>query len=199
MPFTRNRYHEVVGQYIVKNFGCRGIEVYSEVHVGTSLIGSSRSIDLLVSEPSTKKVFGIECKYQNESGSVQEKLIYALEDLANLRIAACLVYAGDGFTAEIRHHLMRSPWAAYFLPPEDLSRKKSRPSKDKASSVSTQQLDLSLAVYFDWWDILIGDKEKFQFDEVESFSAYQTLKISKGVPPEKPILDGDAPGISLKS
>ena len=153
--------------------------MYSEVEVGTSLIGGRRTIDLLIEEPKTKKVIGLECKFQASSGSAQDKVIYSVEDLNHLRIPACLVYAGSGFSPEINNFLMTSPMTAYCYPSKNLERQNRHPSskKKEISPVSTRQLDLTLAIYFDWWDLILDKKTPFKFDKSLAESAAQELDV----------------------
>ena len=53
MPMTGNEYKHLIGRYLVSAYGDRGIQVYSEVHLGTSIIGKQRRVDLLVIDPSS--------------------------------------------------------------------------------------------------------------------------------------------------
>src|SRR5688572_1852550 len=89
-------YRRLIARYITGAYGQRGVEVYEEVNVGTSIIGKQRRIDLLMLVG--KQALGIECKYQDSLGTVDEKIPYALQDLAAQRFPGAIAYAGTGFS-----------------------------------------------------------------------------------------------------
>ena len=148
---TGTQYANLVASYIVKNFGHRGITVYREVPFGKTLIGKNRRIDILVIEESTRTALSLECKYQGSLGTTDEKIPYALADLAQLGMPACLVYAGEGFSPGIEHMLAASPLTAYCLP------------SDAALTPGehTRELDAALARTFRWWDLVVAGKTPF--------------------------------------
>ncbi len=155
---TGGEYKKLVGRYIVSAYGSRGIEVYDEVNVGTSIIGKQRRIDLFVLQPNTKHVLGVECKYQDSAGTVDEKIPYALRDLEAMRMPGCIAYAGSGFSEGVLHLLQSSELAAYCLP--DSETLEPTPRKSGASIDSgTWQLDHILAITFGWWDMLLASKK----------------------------------------
>ena len=152
-----NEYKLLVGRYIKSAYAHRGIEIYDEVTVGTSILGKPRRIDLLALEPVTKKALAIECKYQDSFGTVDEKIPYALDDLAALRLPGVIVYAGSGFSAGVLHLLKASSLAAYCLP-DDTMLPMLRPRTSDAIHEGTWQLDHVLAQTFGWGDVILGDK-----------------------------------------
>jgi hypothetical protein len=159
---TGTEYRQLVARYIVSRFGERGIDVYEEVSAGTSMIGKQRRIDLFLWQKDRNQVMAIECKFQDSSGTVDEKIPYALEDIARLPFPGIIVYAGRGFSEGVLHLLKGSSVAAYCLPDESLD---SLPRQKGASMDSgTWQLDHALAMRFGWWDVLIGDKPRVQFE-----------------------------------
>ena len=156
-----HEYKKLVAQYLVKGYSARGIRVYDEVNVGTSIIGKQRRIDLLVVEHERRLALAVECKYQDSQGTADEKIPYTLQDLAALRMPACVVYAGVGFSEGVLHLLQSSEFAAYCLPDAELvpiSRRKGELNS------GTWQLDHILAVTFGWWDILVDDKLPLRFE-----------------------------------
>jgi hypothetical protein len=156
-----HEYKKLVAQYLVKGYSARGIRVYDEVNVGTSIIGKQRRIDLLVVEPERRLALAVECKYQDSQGTADEKIPYTLQDLAALRMPACVVYAGVGFSEGVLHLLQSSEFAAYCLPDAELvpiSRRKGELNS------GTWQLGHILAVTFGWWDILVDDKLPLRFE-----------------------------------
>jgi hypothetical protein len=149
-PMTGNQYANLVASYLVQNFGDRGITVYREVPFGKTLIGKNRRIDILVIEESSRTALSLECKYQGSLGTTDEKIPYALADLAQLGMPACLVYAGEGFSPGILHMLAASPLTAYCRPSEALTR-----------GEETRELDAALARTFRWWDLVVAGKSPF--------------------------------------
>jgi hypothetical protein len=145
---TGGAYADLVASYVATRFTGRGLKVYREVHVGKSIIGKNRRIDVFcVSEPGNK-AFAIECKFQESEGTVDEKIPYALDDLQALPMAGCIAYAGNGFSDGVLHMLQASPLAAYCLPvPGQL-----------APTPETWELEHLLATHFGWWDVLVGRK-----------------------------------------
>ena len=81
---------------------------------------------------------------------MDEKIPYALDDLAALPMAGCIAYAGKGFSEGVLHMLRAAPRAAH-LP----SGRRARP----LPSGDTRELDHLLAAHFGWWDVLIGKKK----------------------------------------
>jgi hypothetical protein len=144
MPLTGAQYAERIASYLVRNFGARGIEVYREVPLGKTIIGKNRRIDILVLHRQTGQALAVECKFQDKQGTTDEKIPYALEDLQALRIAACLCYAGDGFSPGIRHLMAASHLAAECLPPDTLE-----------PCEATREFDHILAMTFSWWDLVV--------------------------------------------
>jgi hypothetical protein len=146
---TGAAYANLVAAYLSKRFGPRGLRVYREIRVGKSIIGKNRCVDVFcVSEP-TNQAFAIECKFQDSPGTVDEKIPYALDDLAALPMAGCIAYAGKGFSEGVLHMLGAAPRAAYCLPLEGQAE----------SSAETRELDHMLATHFGWWDVLIGGRK----------------------------------------
>jgi hypothetical protein len=159
---TGTEYRQLVARYIVSMFAERGVQVYEEVGAGTSIIGKQRRLDLLVFEKNRNLTMAVECKYQDSAGTVDEKIPYALEDIAQLPFPGVIVYAGRGFSDGVLHLLQSSAHAAYCLPDESLLRVSRRLGASMDSG--TWQLDHALAMRFGWWDVLIGNKSPVQFE-----------------------------------
>ena len=143
---TGTDYANLIAAYLAKRFGPRGLKVYREVRVGKSIIGKNRCIDVFCLREND--AFAIECKYQDSPGTVDEKIPYALDDLAALPMPGCIAYAGRGFSDGVLHMLNAPPRAAYCLP-----------NGDWASSADTRELDHLLAAHFGWWDLIVGSKK----------------------------------------
>jgi len=148
MALTGNQYAALVAAYIVRNFGDRGIEVYRELFLGKTIIGKNRRVDILVLQRETGTALAVECKYQDSSGTVDEKIPYTLQDMDAIGMPVCVAYAGAGFSQGILHMLAAAPRAAYCAPdPETL-----------APTDATRELDVALAMTFRWWDLIVRGK-----------------------------------------
>ena len=196
-------YRQLVGGYIFHNFSNRGVKVYTEVHVGTTIIGKDRQVDLLVLCEGNPIPMVIEAKWQLVSGTADEKIPYALQDLAALRVPSCLAYAGPGFSRGVLNLLRGSKLGAYCYPnPENMKRGAvSRRDKGPSGRFQTWELDHALALTFGWWDVLIGDKAAFGADDLSAAKRIvapptpesarpenrRTLKRADGTMPELPL------------
>jgi len=144
---TGKDYADLVAGYVVHNFGGKQLVVFREVPVGKSIIGKNRRVDVFIVHEPSNRAFVIECKFQESSGTADEKIPYALEDMRHLPIDGCIVYAGAGFSEGVLHLLQGSHLAAYCQPdPRNL-----------ASNKRTWELDHILAMHFGWWDVLTRD------------------------------------------
>lgn len=152
-----NEYADLIAAYILKNFGERDITVYREVPVGKSIIGKNRRVDIFIVHEESNKAFAVECKFQDSSGTTDEKIPYALDDMRALRINGCIVYAGAGFSKGVLHLLQGSHLAAFCRPAP----------KNLKSTKDTWELDHMLAMHFGWWDILTRDKIPFRVEKPE--------------------------------
>ena len=155
---TGGEYANLIACYVSKRFGSRGLKVYREIHVGKTIIGKNRRIDVFVVCEPTNQAFAIECKFQDSEGTVDEKIPYALDDLRALPMAGCVAYAGKGFSEGVLHMLRASPQAAYCLPLVAQSH----------STADTRELDHLLAMHFGWWDVLVAGRIPVQSFELFS-------------------------------
>jgi hypothetical protein len=150
MAITGYEYANLIADYLHSNFSDRGIQIYREVSIGKSIIGKNRRVDMLLISDQTPKAFAIECKFQDSSGTADEKIPYAMQNMKALPMGGCIVYAGGGFSVGVLHMLQASEIAAYCLPDMfDVGR----------STKDTKELDHLLAMHFHWWDILIAGKK----------------------------------------
>ncbi len=146
---TGAEYANLIGSYLARRFGPRGLKVYREIRVGKSIIGKNRCIDVFCLREEDSRAFAVECKFQDSPGTVDEKIPYALDDLDALPMAGCIAYAGKGFSDGVLHMLNASPRAAFCLPVE----------AQADSSSETRELDHLLAAHFGWWDVIVGGKK----------------------------------------
>jgi hypothetical protein len=157
IQMTGTQYRRLIARYVLAAHGDRGVQVYEEVPIGTSIIGKQRRVDLLVLQERTQSAYAIECKYQDSPGTVDEKIPYALRDLTAMPLPGIITYAGSGFSTGVLHLLQGSEHAAYCLPDESM---KALPRRAGASIDSgTWQLDHALALAFGWWDLIVAGKQ----------------------------------------
>lgn len=149
---TGHQYRDLIAGYIHHQYGDNGLVVYREVHLGKTIIGKDRQIDVFVMRPLDQKAIAIECKFQDSVGSVDEKIPYALEDLAALWVPGCLVYAGRGWSRGVVHQLDASRLAAYCLP--------ERPAFGR--SKATRELDYLLAATFGLWEQILPASKRYK-------------------------------------
>jgi len=147
---TGNEYADLIASYLVKNFSGRGVTVYREVSLGKTIIGKNRHVDIFVLEANSDHALAIECKYQDSSGTVDEKIPYAIQDMEAMGLPVCLAYAGGGFSDGILHMLAGCPIAAACLPTPSLE-----PTRE------TRELDVAVAMAFKWWDVAVQNKKPF--------------------------------------
>ena len=149
---TGNQYRDLIAGYIHRSYGPFGLVVYTEISLGKTIIGKDRRIDVFVVRSTDQKAIALECKYQDTQGTVDEKIPYALDDLAALWIPGCLVYAGEGWSRGILHTLEASKLAARCLP--------SGP-ESTMHSAETRELDHVLAATFGLWELVLPASRRF--------------------------------------
>lgn len=148
-------YALLICRYIARQYASRGVLLYREVSLGKSIIGKDRRVDILVLHPPTGRALAIECKYQHNSGTADEKIPYTIDDLRAMRMPACVVYAGEGFSKGVLHMLRACNMAAHCLPNDSDPR-----------NGNTKELDHILAMTFGWWDIVVDQAKKFVLEAV---------------------------------
>lgn len=156
-------YKKLIARYVLTEYGPRGVEIYDEVSAGTSMIGKQRRLDLFLLHRDSGRALALECKFQDTSGTADEKIPYTLQDLATLRMPAALVYAGSGFSMGVLHLLQSSEIAAYCLPGESFQRIARK--KGEIDS-GTWQLDHVIAMAFHFWDILVAGRSPLRIDQL---------------------------------
>jgi hypothetical protein len=89
MGMTGNQYRDLIAGYIYRSYAPFGLLVYTEISLGKTIIGKDRKIDVFVVRSSDQRAIALECKYQDSQGTTDEKIPYALEDLAALWLPGC--------------------------------------------------------------------------------------------------------------
>ncbi len=83
-----------------------GLEVRAEVRVGRRLWGAVRKIDLVLTDATTRRTLGIECKFQGEKGTAEEKIPATIQDITAWPIPGIVVFDGKGFSINMRQFLI---------------------------------------------------------------------------------------------
>ncbi|HSC87316.1 MAG TPA: PD-(D/E)XK nuclease superfamily protein [Polyangiaceae bacterium] len=146
-------YANSIAAYLAKNHGQRGLVVYREFSLGKTIIGKNRRLDVFALHEPSGRALAIECKWQGSQGTTDEKIPYALQDLAAMHIPAFMVYAGTGFSPGVLHMLQSHALAAYCLPPSSL----------EPTPGETTELDHVVAMTFGWWDALVAGRQPFDW------------------------------------
>ena len=82
-----------------------GLRVGNQIKVGRRLWGAERRIDLVLRHADNGRSLGIECKYQGVGGSAEEKIPATIQDIAAWPIPGIVVFAGQGFSDNMRAYL----------------------------------------------------------------------------------------------
>ncbi|HVR03553.1 MAG TPA: PD-(D/E)XK nuclease superfamily protein [Polyangia bacterium] len=85
-----------------------GLESRRQVRLGRRLWGAERRIDVVLTEPVSRKRLGVECKSQNTQGSAEEKIPATIQDIGAWPIPGIVVFAGHGFSPTMRSFLIAS-------------------------------------------------------------------------------------------
>ena len=96
-----------------------GLEVRQQVKVGRRLWGAQRLIDVVVTRAELNQSLGIECKWQGGGGSAEEKLPATIQDIAAWPIPGLVVFAGEGFSDNMRSYLHSTGKAVSYEDLED--------------------------------------------------------------------------------
>src|SRR5947207_7484699 len=91
-----------------------GLESRQQLRVGRRIWGAVRHIDVVLTHPQTRKTLGIECKYQAVPGTAEEKIPSVINDIAAWPIPGLVVFAGEGFTENMKLFLISTGNAVEF-------------------------------------------------------------------------------------
>lgn len=91
-----------------------GLEAREQFKVARRIWGSERNIDVVLRHPTTSKTLGIECKYQGVGGTAEEKVPTTVEDIKAWPIEGIVVFAGDGFSQNMKSFLVSTGKAVEF-------------------------------------------------------------------------------------
>jgi hypothetical protein len=91
-----------------------GLEPMEQVRVARRIWGAERFIDIVLTHPQTRKTLGLECKFQSVRGTAEEKIPATIKDIEAWPIPGLVVFAGDGFTENMRPFLISTGKAVEF-------------------------------------------------------------------------------------
>ena len=91
-----------------------GLEAKEQVRVARRIWGAVRRIDVVLTHPQTRKTLGIECKFQAVTGTAEEKIPSVIEDIGAWPIPGIVVFAGEGFTENMKMFLVSTGKAVEF-------------------------------------------------------------------------------------
>jgi hypothetical protein len=90
------------------------LEAKEQVRVARRIWGAVRRIDVVLTHPETRKTLGIECKFQAVTGTAEEKIPSVIQDIAAWPIPGIVVFAGEGFTENMKMFLISTGKAVEF-------------------------------------------------------------------------------------
>lgn len=91
-----------------------GLVVKRQVPVGRRIWGPRRHIDILVTDTTLRRSFGIECKYQKVSGTAEEKIPATTQDISAWSVAGIVCFDGPGFSAYLQSFMLSTGKAVEF-------------------------------------------------------------------------------------
>ena len=91
-----------------------GLEAMEQVRVARRIWGAERYIDVVLTHPQTRKTLGLECKFQSVRGTAEEKIPDMIKDIDAWPIPGLVVFAGAGFTENMRSFLISTGKAVEF-------------------------------------------------------------------------------------
>ena len=91
-----------------------GLEAIEQVKVARRIWGAERYIDVVLTHPQTRKTLGVECKFQAVRGTAEEKIPATIKDIEAWPIPGLVVFAGEGFTRNMRCFLISTGRAVEF-------------------------------------------------------------------------------------
>jgi hypothetical protein len=91
-----------------------GLETRQEYKVARRIWGAERRIDVILKNPANGKTLGVECKFQGGGGSAEEKVPATIQDISAWPIDGIVVFAGDGFTENMKSYLISTGKAVEF-------------------------------------------------------------------------------------
>ncbi len=91
-----------------------GLKAELEVKAARRLWGSKRYIDVVITDEKTGKRLGIECKYQGQGGTAEEKIPATILDIEHWPIPGIVVISGSGFSPNMQGYLAATGKVIWF-------------------------------------------------------------------------------------
>ena len=91
-----------------------GLEGKEQYRVARRLWGAERKIDIVLRNPTNGKTLGVECKFQATGGTAEEKIPTTIQDIKAWPIDGIVVFAGEGFTDNMKSFLVSTGKAVEF-------------------------------------------------------------------------------------
>lgn len=91
-----------------------GLEAKEQVKVARRIWGAVRRIDVVITHAQTRKTLGVECKFQAVPGTAEEKIPAIIKDIDAWPIPGLVVFAGEGFTENMKMFLISTGKAVEF-------------------------------------------------------------------------------------
>lgn len=85
-----------------------GLSAREQFKCGRRIWGAERYIDVVLTHGESRRRLGIECKYQGTAGSAEEKIPAIIQDISAWPIPGLVVFAGSGFSTNIKSFLIAS-------------------------------------------------------------------------------------------
>jgi hypothetical protein len=83
-----------------------GLQAVEQYRVGRRLWGAGRQIDVILKSRKAGKTLGIECKFQEKRGTVEEKILATIEDIKAWPMDGIVVFKGEGFAEKFKSYLI---------------------------------------------------------------------------------------------
>jgi hypothetical protein len=91
-----------------------GLEAKEQVKVARRIWGAERNIDIVLTDTNSRKRLGVECKFQDTRGTAEEKIPATIKDISAWPIPGIVVFAGVGFTENMKSFLISTGKAVEF-------------------------------------------------------------------------------------
>ena len=91
-----------------------GLTAREQYRCGRRIWGAARMIDVVLTDPKSRRRLGVECKFQGSPGSAEEKIPAIIQDIAAWPIPGLVVFSGPGFSTNIKSFLVASGRAVDF-------------------------------------------------------------------------------------
>jgi hypothetical protein len=114
---TAYRAGDKLAKQVVHTAAGLGLIAREQFKCGRRIWGAERRIDVILTEPESRKRLGVECKAQDSPGTAEEKIVATIQDMDAWPIAGLLVFSGPGFSEKMKSFMIASGKAVDF---EDL-------------------------------------------------------------------------------